>query len=104
MTLTMNPLPANSGSKKLCCYSNSTDKMQVVRITNIKNWYLERVVFPREYFLFEAPAEAELEVYQGDSEGVKLLAKHSCYSLQVEEGNYQSPVNSASPRCNTCHQ
>ncbi|MEB3281890.1 MAG: DUF1830 domain-containing protein [Lyngbya sp.] len=87
MTLTLDKLPGSYGSKKLCCYSNSSEKMQVVRITNIQNWYLERVVFPREYFLFEAPSEAELEVYEGDTNGVKLLAKHSCGNLQVEEGN-----------------
>lgn len=87
MTLTLGQLPASCGTKKLCCYSNGSEKVQVVRISNIQDWYLERVVFPREYFLFEAPSEAELEVYQDSGEGVQLLAKHSCYSLEVEEDN-----------------
>ena len=87
MTLTLDKLPANCATKMLCCYSNGGEKVQVVRIGNVQNWDLERVVFPREYFMFEAPSEAELEVYQGESGGVKLLAKHPCFSLRVEEGN-----------------
>ena len=87
MTLILDQLPASYGIKKLCCYFNESDKVQVVRISNIQNWYLERVVFPQENFLFEAPSKAELEVYQDANEGVQLLAKHSCYSLQVEESN-----------------
>ncbi|MFZ1028004.1 MAG: DUF1830 domain-containing protein [Limnoraphis robusta] len=86
MTLTLDKLPANCETKLLCCYSNNSDKVQVVRIGNIQNWYLERVVFAGEDFLFEAPTEAELEVYQGDSDGVQLLQKHLCEALQVEEG------------------
>ncbi len=86
MTLILDQLPANCGTKILCCYSNSSNTVQVVRIGNIQNWYLERVVFPGEDFLFEAPSKGELEVYQGDTEGVKLLAKHLCQNLRVEEG------------------
>lgn len=95
MTLTLDQLPASCGIKKLCCYFNESDKVQVVRISNIQNWYLERVVFPQEDFLFEAPSKAELEVYQDATEGVQLLAKHSCSSLQVEEGNEPKSANSS---------
>ncbi|MDY7021175.1 MAG: DUF1830 domain-containing protein [Cyanobacteriota bacterium] len=86
MTLTIDKIPGSYGSKKLCCYSNRSTKVQVVRITNIENWYLERVVFPWEDLLFEAPSEAELEVYQDQGKGVQLQAKYPCTNLQVEEG------------------
>jgi hypothetical protein len=57
----------------------------VVRISNIPNWYLEHVVFPQEYFLFEAPVIAELEVYQEGRSTPQLLKKVPCDRLQVED-------------------
>lgn len=93
MTLTLDKLPANVGTKNLCGYFNMTQKVQVVRITNIPNWYLEHVVFTHEHFLFEAPPEAELEIYQESSEGVVLIEKRLCYALQVEGGSQLQAVS-----------
>lgn len=73
--------------KILCCYVNQTNKMQVTRITNIKSWYLEHVVFPGERFLFEAPAEGELEIYYANQGNVIMLDKLPCEELQVDEGS-----------------
>ncbi len=85
MSSTLNRLPVECLNKILCCYSNLTDQVQVVRISNIQNWYLEHVIFPHEYFLFEAPPTAELEVYQGNNSTPQLLKKLSCIQLQVED-------------------
>lgn len=85
MGFTLDRLPMEYGNKALCHYCNSTAKVQVVRISNIPNWYLERVVFPHEYFLFEAPLTAELEVYQESRSTPQLLKKLPCDRLQVEE-------------------
>lgn len=93
MTLALDKLPANVGIKNLCGYFNTTRKVQVVRITNIPNWYLEHVVFPHEHFLFEAPPEAELEIYQQSSKGVVLLEKQFCDALQVEDGSQLQAVS-----------
>ena len=46
--------------RSLCLYSNKTDQIQVLQITNVKNFYFEGVVFPGDRLLFEAVAEAEL--------------------------------------------
>ncbi len=86
MSSTLDRLPADCSSKTLCCYSNLTSQVQIVRISNLPNWYLEHVVFPHEYFLFEAPAAAELEVYQGGNPNPQLLTKLPCDRLQVEDG------------------
>ncbi len=75
------------GNKQLCCYTNSTPHIQVARISNIPNWYLEHVVFPEENFLFEAPMAADLEVYQGGNQTIHLVEKISCVRLKVEEEN-----------------
>ncbi|MGB3405098.1 MAG: DUF1830 domain-containing protein [Microcoleaceae cyanobacterium] len=85
MSSTINRLPVECINKTLCCYYNATDQIQIARISNIHDWYLERVVFPHEYFLFEAPLMAELEVYQETNSIPQLLNKLPCDSLQVEE-------------------
>ncbi len=85
MSSTLDRIPAECLNKTLCCYYNSNFKVQVVKISNIPNWYLEHVVFPNEYFLFEAPPTAELEVYQSDNTSPQLLKKLSCDRLQVED-------------------
>ncbi|MGB3536435.1 MAG: DUF1830 domain-containing protein [Microcoleaceae cyanobacterium] len=93
MSSTLDRVPVEYLSKTLCCYHNSTAKIQVVRITNIQNWYLEHVTFPDEYFLFEAPANAELEVYQQEQSTPKLLKKLSCDRLQVEDNTEANSVS-----------
>jgi hypothetical protein len=85
MGSTLDRLPVGYVNKALCGYCNSTAKVQVVRISNVSSWYLERVVFPHEYCLFEAPLTAELEVYQESSSTPQLLKKLPCDRLQVEE-------------------
>lgn len=50
----------------LCCYTNCTNKIQIIRIVNIEQWYFEKVIFPQQRLLFNAPAEAELEIYAND--------------------------------------
>jgi hypothetical protein len=47
----------------LCHYVNVTSKMQIARISNIPNWYFERVVFPGQHLFFEAPQDAQLEIH-----------------------------------------
>jgi hypothetical protein len=67
----------------VCCYENVTPKLQVVRITNIPNWYFEKVVFPKQRLLFEALPHASLEVYTGDI-AQAILADHiPCDRLQI---------------------
>ncbi len=85
MIHTLNNPSVKCIKKNLCCYYNSTAKIQVVRISNIPDWYLEHVTFPHEYFLFEAPLTAELEVYQDESSTPQLLKKLSCDRLKVED-------------------
>jgi hypothetical protein len=72
-----------SAQPQVCCYENITHRLQVVRITNIPNWYFEKVVFPQQRLLFEAPSHASLEVYTGDI-AQSILSDHiSCETLQL---------------------
>ncbi|MGK7892467.1 MAG: DUF1830 domain-containing protein [Xenococcus sp. (in: cyanobacteria)] len=64
----------------LCCYVNRTDKIQIGRIVNIEQWYFEKVIFPQQRLLFDAPPEAELEIYA--DERVEVIRIH-CNELAV---------------------
>ncbi|MEG3926203.1 DUF1830 domain-containing protein [Microcoleus sp. D3_18a_C4] len=69
----------------LCYYANVTNLVQVVRIGNIPNWYFERVMFPGQRLMFEAAAEAVLEIHTGTAPSAILSDKIPCYVLRVIE-------------------
>ena len=67
-----------------CHYVNATSVVQIARITNIPNWYFERVVFPGQRLLFEAPLRAELEIHTGSIPSAILSDRIPCAkNLQV---------------------
>ena len=72
MTQLLNRLPSQCGLPILCSYRNPTPTVQIMRISNIPNWYFERVVFPGEKLVFEALPEAVLEIYSSDEMGAFL--------------------------------
>ena len=63
-----------------CFYINSSDRIQVVRLAGSPHIDLERVVFPGQRLLFEAPLEAVLEVYAGE-DNVQLEQSWDCSEL-----------------------
>ncbi|MCS7291880.1 MAG: DUF1830 domain-containing protein [Gloeomargarita sp. SKYBB_i_bin120] len=65
MSQILDPLPVTATDCLICCYVNATSQIQVVRITNIPNWYYERVVFPGQRLIFSAPSDAHLQVHAG---------------------------------------
>jgi hypothetical protein len=68
---------------------NATSHIQIARITNIPNWYFERVVFPGQRLVFEAMPEALLEIHTGMMASAILSDTIPCDRLQVDEnGNY----------------
>mgnify|MGYP002787014255 FL=1 len=85
MAQILDPLPPNSSDRILCCYVNATSKVQVVRITNVPNWYFERVVFPGQRLIFETMSEALLEIHWGMMASAILSDKIPCDRLRVEE-------------------
>jgi hypothetical protein len=65
----------------LCCYVNQTSKVQIGRISNVRDWYFERVVFPGQRLLFEAPNSAELEIYSNSFSTALLEQRIKCHNL-----------------------
>ncbi|NJR49644.1 MAG: DUF1830 domain-containing protein [Leptolyngbyaceae cyanobacterium CSU_1_3] len=85
MSQMFDPIPADSSARLLCCYVNATSQMQIARITNIPNWYFERVVFPGQRLLFEAVPDAHLEIHTGMMASAILSDRLPCSTLCVEE-------------------
>ena len=78
-------LSSKDNNPILCYYANATHLVQVVRIANIPNWYMEKVIFPGQRLMFEAPAEAVLEIHTGVVASAILSDKIPCYVLRVIE-------------------
>jgi hypothetical protein len=85
MAQILDPLPPEQSGKILCCYVNATSKIQVVRISDIANWYFERVVFPGQRLVFEAPRVAQLEIHTGMMASAILSDKIPCDRLALDE-------------------
>jgi Domain of unknown function (DUF1830) len=85
MAQILDPLPSEQSGKFLCCYVNATSKMQVARISNIPNWYFERVVFPGQRLVFEAPKEAQMEIHTGMMASAILSDTIPCDRLSISE-------------------
>ncbi len=90
MSQILDSLPTERSEAILCYYINATSSIQIARISNISNWYFERVVFPREHLLFEALPNAQLEIYTSMSSSGILLDKISCNCLRVTEQSSSS--------------
>ena len=92
MTQFFNRLPDRCGLKILFSYKNKTPTVQIIRITNIPNWYFERVVFPGELLLFEALPEAVLEIYSSDEARPILSDRFICDWLKIKHTAYVNRV------------
>ncbi|MBD2559109.1 MULTISPECIES: DUF1830 domain-containing protein [Nostoc] len=87
MAQILDPLPPEQSGKILCCYINATSKIQVARISNIPNWYFERVVFPGQRLVFEAPRKGQMEIHTGMMASAILSDKIPCDRLMLEESS-----------------
>ncbi|MBD2345048.1 DUF1830 domain-containing protein [Anabaena subtropica] len=85
MAQILDPLPPEQSGKVLCCYVNATSKIQVARITNIPNWYFERVVFPGQRLVFEAPIAGQMEIHTGMMASAILSDTIPCDRLIMSE-------------------
>ena len=87
MAQILDTVPTGQRNVQLCCYVNATSQIQVARITNIENWYFERVVFPGQRLVFEALPQAQLEVHTGMMASAILSDTIPCERLAISDGN-----------------
>ncbi len=85
MAQILDSLPSEQPGRILCCYVNATSKMQVARVTNVPNWYFERVVFPGQRLIFEAVPDAQLEIHTGMMASAILSDTLPCERLAIGE-------------------
>lgn len=91
MSQILDPIPEKNQNHQAMCYVNATSHIQVARITNIVHWYFERVVFPGQHLVFEAPISANLEIHTGMMASAILSDTIPCERLVLEQ-----PVGSES--------
>lgn len=75
---------ANTYELAICCYVNTSDRLQITRITNIPHWSFERVVFPGQRLIFEAPLTGILEIHTGIMATAILSDKIRCQELHFK--------------------
>jgi hypothetical protein len=95
MAQILDPIPADRPGQILCCYVNATSKIQIARVTNISNWYFERVVFPGQRLVFEAFSEALLEIHTGMMASAILSDRIPCQRLRVMDES--DPASGSTP-------
>jgi Domain of unknown function (DUF1830) len=67
----------------LCAYSNLTHSTQILRIQNLPNLKLEKVVFARDRVLFLGVPQAMLEVYTYMDNTSILESAIPCQDLRI---------------------
>ncbi|NJK61328.1 MAG: DUF1830 domain-containing protein [Synechococcaceae cyanobacterium SM2_3_1] len=81
----LDPIPQMYREQITCCYVNATSSIQVARITNVENWYFERVVFPGQRLIFSAVPSAKLEIHTGLMASSILADTIDCANLLIRE-------------------
>ena len=87
MSQIIDPIPNGEGDRLLCSYINATSQIQVARITNVDNWYFERVVFPGQRLVFEAISYGILEIHSGMMASAILSDRIPCERLTIENSS-----------------
>ena len=85
MSQIIDPVPYDEGDRLLCSYINATSQIQVARITNVSNWYFERVVFPGQRLVFEAVSYGILEIHTGMMASAILSDTIPCEKLRLDK-------------------
>ena len=85
MTQLSSAPPFDRTDRFLCYYINATSQLQMAQSTNLPSWKFERMIFPGQRLLFEAPLDALLEIYIHRAAATSLFAQIPCLHLRVFE-------------------
>lgn len=97
MAQILDPIPSDSSRQVLCCYVNATSKIQIARITNVPDWYFERVVFPGQRLIFETVPKALLEIHTGMMASAILSDTIPCERLTIDQDEVGEDLIPSSP-------
>ncbi len=76
----------SSHDRILCCYSNSSDRPQILRISHIPQGTFAAIVFPRQRYLFTAGYNAVLEIHPSTPSSTPVQ-RIACLQLRVKESS-----------------
>ncbi len=79
----------------LCYYVNPTATLQTAVLTTPVTAHFERLVFPQQRLLFEAPLEAQLEIRTRTASGAIEIVQIPCVQLQVNQRDLMHSVTLA---------
>ncbi|HBL61206.1 MAG TPA: hypothetical protein DDZ80_23060 [Cyanobacteria bacterium UBA8803] len=82
-------LTSEADPQILCVYINTTNRMQLLQMRRISKPNWQRVVFPGERLMFEALAEAQLEIHFSET----IVSIIPCQQLQVIEPSHTVQYN-----------
>ncbi len=86
VNLAKNPINSSFQDAELllCYYANQTQQLQVIKITDKPDLNFERVIFPGQRLMFQAPSTSQLQVYSRTA--IAALAQETipCQDLQVK--------------------
>lgn len=97
MAQILDPIPSDSSRQILCCYVNATNKIQIARITNVADWYFERVVFPGQRLMFETVPKALLEIHTGMMASAILSDTIPCERLAFDDSDADTSAIPSAP-------
>ena len=100
MAQILDTIPNNENGSILCFYVNTTTQVQIARITNIDNWYFERIVFPGQRLVFETLPEALLEINSMMASEI-ISDTIPCKLLSISEEKTETLVEGVCPAKDT---
>lgn len=81
------PLPQGRGdltdsrAMQTCHYRNSSAQLVILRCIGAEAYFLEKVIFPFEDWCFQAPGDADVELWTHGLGGAELLERFDARSL-----------------------
>ncbi|MBW4534331.1 MAG: DUF1830 domain-containing protein [Pleurocapsa minor HA4230-MV1] len=69
--------------KTLCAYQNLSSNWQIVKITNLPNYYWERAVLPGQKIIFVTSIKAILKVFSAENITAILIDNIPCDRLKI---------------------
>lgn len=81
------PLPQGQGDQsdaramETCHYRNSSAQLVILRCIGAEAYFLEKVIFPFEDWCFQAPGDADVELWTHGLGGAELLERFDARTL-----------------------
>lgn len=78
--------PNSASNRVRYRYKNRSSRIQLIRIANIKHFFLERTILPKIMVVFDAPDRAQIEIIQ-PGESVTLARTDTVQCCELTENN-----------------